>query len=556
MGHTTTYATAACSSSAAPVGDITLIASYAGNATYAPSSATSHLVVDPWGTTTTVSVDPPVTGQGTVVTYNATVTGAGPAPTGSVTFSLSGTTTGGGPSGVTTTETTAQCSGTLSNGSASCSARVPQQNGAPGNSTTPASTGDTVNAPNDVTATYVPAGSAHLASSGRATLDVVDFNGSNDDFDGGVALQAVSCATATFCVVVDHSGDEITYSDGHWSDVHQVDPGAYGGYGLTAVSCPSTQFCAAVGGNVDDSGSVVMFNGTSWSSPKTIAASPPPPEGEIGLVAVSCASSVFCMAADAYGNAYYYDGSAWSGPTSLNLPGPGDEVTSLSCTKPDYCTAVTYDGYSASSAGAAGGLFLQYRHSGISYLSSVSCATPTDCTAVGQGVKAGAIEQAGHLLNVDEGLGAVSCPTPTFCVAVGSGHSSSAEPHEITYAGGSWSPSAAIGAVSPDLVSISCPSSTFCMAVGDQQAVTWTANRRAGAELVWERRPSGWDFVLRRLRPQPDREPGRRGRPRRQLEQLRAGAGVEGDRRLYCRAVRLVGRGLLGHDTGAAGPRE
>jgi hypothetical protein len=325
-----------------------------------------------------------------------------------------------------------------------------------------------------VTATYVPTGGAHLSSSGQATLEVVDFNGSNDDFDGGVALQAVSCATATFCVVVDHSGDEITYSDGHWSGPRQVEPGTYGGYGLTAVSCPSTTFCAAVGGNVDGSGSVVMYNGTSWSAPQLIAPSPPSPEGDIGLVAISCASSVFCMAADAYGNAYYYDGSSWSGPTSLNLPGPDDEVTSLSCTKPDYCAAVTYDAYNADVVGSAGGLFLQYRHSGISYLSSVSCATPTDCTAVGLGVDGGAIEQAGHLTNVHEGLSSVSCPTSTFCVAVGSGAGSSADPYELTYAGSSWSPSTDIGAVSPDLVSISCPSNTFCMAVGDQQAITWT----------------------------------------------------------------------------------
>ena len=226
----------------------------------------------------------------------------------------------------------------------------------------------------------------------------------------------------------DHSGGEITYSDGKWSDVHGIDPGTFGGYGLTAVSCPSTQFCAAVGGNVDGSGSVVMYNGTSWS-----------------------------------------------GPTKLNLPGPDDEVTSLSWTRPDYCTAVTYDAYSANSVSAASGLFLQYRHSGISYLSSVSCASPTDCTAVGQGVKGGAIEQAGHLVNLDEALSSVSCPTSTFCVAVGSGANSSAEPYEVTYAGSSWSPNAPIGAVSPDLSSISCPSSTFCMAVGDQQVVvTWS----------------------------------------------------------------------------------
>jgi hypothetical protein len=476
VGHTRGYATAACSSSAAPVGDLTIIASYAGNATYAPSGATSDLVVYSPATTTRASVSPPVTGEGTTVTYHATVTAAGPAPAGSVTFSVTGVTTGGGLSGIAVPETTAQCSGTLVNGSASCRAKVPPQADQPGTAPDQAISGDIVNAPNDVTATYVPSGHAYLRSSGRATLEVVDFNGGNTDLDGAT-LDAVSCATANFCVVVDKSGDELTYSDGHWSVPRDVEPATYQGIGLTSVSCPSTRFCAAVGGNPDGSGSVVMFNGTSWSSPQTLAASPPSPEGALGLEAVSCASSTFCMAADAYGNAYYYDGGAWSGPMSLNLPAADDRVTSLSCTKPDYCNVVTFDAYSANLVGAAGGLFLQYRDGGTSYLSSVSCAAPSECTAVGNGKDGGAIEQGGHLVNVDRPLSAVSCPTTTFCVAVGDGDtatSSLARPFELTYAGSSWSPRASVGALGPDLSSISCPSSTFCMAVGDQQVVTWT----------------------------------------------------------------------------------
>ncbi len=184
-----------------------------------------------------------------------------------------------------------------------------------------------------MTATYVPAGVAHLGSAGHATLDVVQFNAEKTDLDGST-LNAVSCATAKFCVVVDDHGNEVTDADGHWSGRRGVDPGTPG-YGLTAVSCPTTHFCAAVGADGNDgTGSVVTYNGSSWSSPQTIAPSPPSPEGFIGLVAISCASSTFCMAADAYGNAYYYNGSSWSrGQPRSSVPRRGD-VPFLHQTRP------------------------------------------------------------------------------------------------------------------------------------------------------------------------------------------------------------------------------
>jgi hypothetical protein len=469
VGHLLDFGEAACSSTTAPVGDDAVTASYAGNSTYSPSSATTKLVVDSRGTTTTVTVSPSVAAVGTEVTYHATVTGAGSEPTGSVTFTVTGVS---GDSAGTFSETTKQCSHALSNGSASCPASAPGSHG---------TTVEIVDAPDDVTATYVPTGVAHLGSSGRATLDVVQFNGGNGDLDGST-LNAVSCATAKFCVVVDNNGDEVTYANGHWSGPRGVDPNTPG-YGLTAVSCPTAQFCAAVGADGDDgSGSVVMYNGSSWSSPQTIAPSPPSPDGFIGLVAISCASSTFCMAADAYGNAYYYNGSSWSGPTSLDLFPSSDALAALSCTKPDHCTAVTYDGNVGFRTGTGSGIWLPPLGGGVSRLSSVSCSTPNACTAVGDGTGNGtpgaiATWPGGSVHHTSQRLSAVSCASTTFCVAVGDDWDhveNLGNPFELTYVGSSWSGSTPIGADAPDLTAISCPSTLFCMAVGDQQVITWS----------------------------------------------------------------------------------
>ncbi len=469
VGHLLDFGEAACSSTKAPVGDDAVTAGYAGNSTYSPSSAIAKLVVDSRGTTTTVTVSPPVAATGTVVTYHAIVTGAGSEPTGSVSFTVNGET---GDSAGTFINPDKECSATLSHGSASCHASAP---GSQGN------TAYIVDAPGDVSAAYVPTGPAHLGSSGRTTLDVVQFNDEIADLDGST-LNAVSCATPKFCVVVDNHGDEVTYAHGHWSSPRGVDPDAPG-YGLTAVSCPTAQFCAATGANGDDgSGSVVMYNGSSWSSPQTIAPSPPSPYGFIGLVAVSCASASFCMAADAYGNAYYYNGTSWSGPTSLNLFPSTDAVSSLSCTKPDHCTIVTYDGNSSSRTGTGSGIWLPPGGGGVSRLSSVSCSTSTACTAVGNGTGNGspgaiATWPGGHVLHTSQRLSAVSCASTMFCVAVGDdwAHGENAgNPFELTYVGSSWSHSTPIEANAPDLTAISCPSTLFCMAVGDKQVSTWS----------------------------------------------------------------------------------
>jgi hypothetical protein len=77
-----------------------------------------------------------------------------------------------------------------------------------------------------------------------------------------------------------------------------------GGISWPVVSCPASDFCAAVDGN---DGSVVTFDGSSWSVPVTIdpkAANSDRTPVLIFLMSVSCPSAVFCVAGDSIGDAF------------------------------------------------------------------------------------------------------------------------------------------------------------------------------------------------------------------------------------------------------------
>jgi len=57
----------------------------------------------------------------------------------------------------------------------------------------------------------------------------------------GLTATAVSCPAAGFCVATDGSGDAVSYRNGVWSAVRQID----GSSVLAAVSCPVVTSCTA-----------------------------------------------------------------------------------------------------------------------------------------------------------------------------------------------------------------------------------------------------------------------------------------------------------------------
>jgi hypothetical protein len=141
---------------------------------------------------------------------------------------------------------------------------------------------------------------------------VVTFNGTSwskpSAIDPGTYLQAVSCASASFCVAIDRKGNALTFNGSTWSAPVNADPNGLtmgeGGISWPVVSCPTSSFCAAVDGA---SGNVVTFDGSSWSAPVNIdskAANSDRGPVLIFLMSVSCRSAMFCVAGDSIGDAF------------------------------------------------------------------------------------------------------------------------------------------------------------------------------------------------------------------------------------------------------------
>ena len=84
--------------------------------------------------------------------------------------------------------------------------------------------------------------------------------------------------------------------------------------GLVAISCASTTFCVAL----DSGGGAITLNQGTWSSPVLV-------DSRVGVpTAASCPSATFCMAVDSGGNAFAYTGSVtgWQ-PFTVDPAVPG-----------------------------------------------------------------------------------------------------------------------------------------------------------------------------------------------------------------------------------------
>jgi hypothetical protein len=221
-------------------------------------------------------------------------------------------------------------------------------------------------------------------------------------------LEGVSCSSATNCTAVGdyetNSGvqDSLieSWTGGAWSIVSS--PNTSNGAALEGVSCPTniTNYCAAVGSALDSSGTAQMviesWNGTAWS----ITPNPTFDGGVIGQQAVSCTSATFCEAVGAYYNDELvivtlvdtWNGTDWSLTSSPNT-GFSDFLDGVSCTSSSNCVA---DGLFENSSGNNSTLIEAGSGSTWSITSSpnpgnyndqlaaVSCATDTDCVAVGE----------------------------------------------------------------------------------------------------------------------------------------------------------------------------
>jgi hypothetical protein len=270
-------------------------------------------------------------------------------------------------------------------------------------------------------------------------------------------LSGVSCTAADACTAVGDvlSGSELEPLAERWdgtSWIVQTTPAPSGSTSsyLLAVSCTSPVACTAVGAYRTGSGHqftlAESWNGSRWILDKT-----PNPTGTTTdtLNWISCPTSSTCEAVGAASPdtsgvlVEARDGSSWQ-LRSAPLPSGGTDgyLSGVDCTSTSACTAVG-DYFNGSST-----VPLVERWQGTTW--------NHEAVAAPEGAEA-------------SGLEGVSCASSTNCNAVGyADNSSGLTPIGKQWNGTKWTMStASVPPGSPSaMVSVSCPTTTFCEGVG------------------------------------------------------------------------------------------
>ena len=254
---------------------------------------------------------------------------------------------------------------------------------------------------------------------------------------------------------------------------------------LDGVSCPIESDCWAVGATSSNAAAVVATTdgGRIWNAQNL-------PGDVTALDGVSCPTPTDCWAVGTTSLskgiivATVNGGSTWN---SQSLPTGIRTLNEVSCPTPSHCWAV---GATSSNVGAVvattdgGGTWSsqglpsdigQTLPSGLYALNGVSCATSSDCWAVGA-----SSSNAGIVVATTNGgstwssqslpsnvslLDGASCPTSGHCWAVGATSSHAGVVVATTNGGGTWDSQRLPSGISI-LKGISCPTGSGCRAVG------------------------------------------------------------------------------------------
>jgi hypothetical protein len=263
-------------------------------------------------------------------------------------------------------------------------------------------------------------------------------------------ITGLSCSSASFCLAIGMTGAH-RWDGSRWTAV-AAPPGPATtplGRGEQRVSCVSRTFCMAVGltDGPHAGPAASVWDGTSWHA--TVAPKTPAGAGIVKLDGVSCPTKTVCFASGKYRK----DGlqftlvERWNGSTWV-IHGPATRLSpvsvsmDLSCASATACMAVwgDYRGggkarwwngsvWKGTTLAGPSGAFVTRG------ILSVSCATATSCTGVGDLTSgdprtpapliehwdgrawtrtASALPASGHAA-----LGGVSCTAARVCTAVG-----------------------------------------------------------------------------------------------------------------------------------------
>jgi PASTA domain-containing protein len=387
---------------------------------------------------------------------------------------------------------------------------------------------------------------SHVKTRWRATLATLPANAATGESQD-VSITSIVCARPGNCTAVgsyvDKAGNQqgllLAEKAGHWARgvkaALPADAPSDPQVSLTSVSCPSVGNCTAVGTYANTSGGIYGEGGTSgllltetaghWGRGVEAVLPGGGPATYVRLQSVSCASAGNCTAvgsSDFRGLMLTESAGHWKRGVAFGAPdADSSDIKSVSCSSGGSCSAVGYDDYITDPRfgyDTAYALLLtkekgkwseieilwpEGRPFEGSALTSVSCTTPGNCSAIG-GIGFGIDEQyapTGVLLtekagtwgrgvgarppkNVDPGyistyvgpLG-ISCSSPGNCLVMGAYYSHDRQ-HLASWTeqGGTWRRGVEVplprGAWGPDGIAISCASAGYCTVVGSY----YTAN--------------------------------------------------------------------------------
>ncbi len=324
---------------------------------------------------------------------------------------------------------------------------------------------------------------------GRAT-------GPQSDPYNGVALNAISCPSSGFCLAGESSGDVLATTDPASSDpaawsVDAVDPDASalsdGTPGIQALSCASSSFCAAA----DGIGHFLSSLHPSTASPAWTASTVTKRPGTAPTASLACPSSGFCALSFGSGRVFTSSDPGRSRPVwrSSVLPGAGSGEL-VSCPTARLCvTAASHDTVFVSTdpgrpRPAWRRTALARRSAGQIGFMGLACPSVRLCVALNDENRAfisthpAAKKPAWRRFALPRGLVVVglSCPRTSFCVAVESGGRVVATADPAARRPG-WSRSDVPTAANPNggqnpLTAISCADNSFCAVVDEAGDVT------------------------------------------------------------------------------------
>lgn len=319
-------------------------------------------------------------------------------------------------------------------------------------------------------------------------------------------LDAVSCTGPRACVTVGNlgSGAWSGVFSRTWNGARWTTPVARLPHGdsIVAASCATASACTAVGSVPKGPRNLTLaerWNGSRW----TVQNTPSPVGADVSsLVSVSCPTTTSCTAvgqsAGRFGLAEHWDGGNWKIQSAPSPAGERDvALNDVSCPSARSCVAVGTFVRSASFFGMYSEIWngTRWRAQVIAEpkgdktggLRSVSCSSPTACTAVGsQGsgisfvplierwngktwreqlpdIPAGWSARARDIF-----LNSVSCASARACTAIGGNGFANGLVAE-TWNGIRWTAQvihAPSGSRDATLPSVSCSAPANCMAVG------------------------------------------------------------------------------------------